>query len=257
MDAPPTAELPAFRAAVLDWYARNRRPLPFRATSDPYAILVAETMAQQTQIGRVGDAWRRFLERFPTIRDLAGAPLPDVVRAWAGLGYNRRAVLLHRAARRIVDEHGGSVPADLAALERLPGVGPYTGRAIAATAFGLPVGAVDTNVRRLLGRLTGTSPDEPVRGAAGRTGRAARTVGGARAMRPPGRGGRHDRSGDSLDGRALQALADRLVPPDRAADWTHALMDLGSTVCRARPDCPACPVRAWCASAVRRGVERP
>ena len=110
-------------------------------------------MAQQTQAARAGDAWTRFMDRFPTVESLAAATPADVLRAWQGLGYNRRALNLWRAARRIVDEFGGRVPADLADLQSLPGVGPYTARAVAALAFGTPVGAVDTNVRRVLGRI--------------------------------------------------------------------------------------------------------
>jgi A/G-specific adenine glycosylase len=167
-------------------------------------------MAQQTQIGRVGDAWREFTSVFPTFERLAAASPADVLRAWRGLGYNRRALYLWRAARIVVEAHGGRLPADVATLERLPGIGPYTARAVAAIAFGLPVGAVDTNVRRVLGR----------------------TMAGAT---------------DVLAAADLQRLADASVPADRAADWTHALMDVGATFCRtSRPDCPACPARAWC-----------
>jgi A/G-specific adenine glycosylase len=133
-----------------------------------------------------------------------------VLRAWRGLGYNRRAINLQRAARAIVEQHGGRVPADVAALERLPGIGPYTARAVAALAYGRAVGPVDTNVRRVLVRLTGSGERTP---------------------------------------RELQALADAAVPPERPADWTHAVMDLGATVCRPDPHCDGCPVQAWCRSA--------
>ncbi len=167
-------------------------------------------MSQQTQVARVGEAWTRFMARFPTVGVLAAASPADVLRAWHGLGYNRRALALWRAAGRIVDEHGGRVPADLHALEALPGVGPYTARAVAAIAFGMPVGAVDTNVRRVLGRM-----------AAGDEGR--------------------------LPAAEMQRLADQSVPRDRPAEWTHAVMDLGATVCRpARPACDACPAQPWC-----------
>lgn len=209
--APPGAGgLAALRRAILAWYEAAGRSLPFRGTDDPYAVLVSEVMAQQTQISRVGEAWRDFLARFPTVEALAAAPTPEVLRAWRGLGYNSRALNLQRAARAIVDDHGGRVPADVAALERLPGVGPYTARAVAAIAFGLPVGAVDTNVRRVLARAI---------------------AGDARAFRP----------------RALQALADQAVDPDRPADWTHAVMDIGATFCRTtRPSCPDCPLCDRC-----------
>lgn len=200
----------AAREALLAWYARARRNLPFRATTDPYAVLVSEAMAQQTQAARAAEAWTRFMSTFPTVDVLAAASPADVLRAWRGLGYNRRALNLRAAARVIVDVHGGVVPSDLAALEALPGVGPYTARAVAAIAFGVPVGAVDTNVRRVLGRMV---------------------------------------AGDasSLGHAELQAVADAVVPIDRSAAWTHGLMDLGATVCLPRrPACDRCPVQTWC-----------
>ncbi len=210
---------PGLRDAILDWYQARGRSLPFRGTTDPYAILVSEAMAQQTQAARAGEAWNAFMTRFPTVRTLAAAAPADVLRAWQGLGYNRRALNLWRAARRIVDEFGGEVPADLAALESLPGVGPYTARAVAAIAFGMPVGAVDTNVRRVLGRIV-----------AGEVG----------VLTPP----------------ALQHVADAAVPAGRAGEWTHALMDLGATVCDPRrPACAACPARPWCRYAGAAAVE--
>jgi A/G-specific adenine glycosylase len=206
---------PALRDAILDWYVSRARSLPFRGSTDPYAILVSEAMSQQTQAARAGDAWTRFMERFPTVGALAAATPADVLRAWQGLGYNRRALNLWRAARRIVDEFGGRVPTDLADLQTLPGVGPYTARAVAALAFGTPVGAVDTNVRRVLGRIV------------------AGDVG-------------------ILSPVEMQRLADSAVPADRAADWTHAVMDVGATLCRPQsPDCAACPARPWCGYAKR------
>lgn len=195
---------------MLGWYADRARPLRIRGTTDPWAVLVAEVMAQQTQIARVDEAWTRFMRLFPTARDLALAPTADVLRAWSGLGYNRRALNLQRAARIVEREHDGQVPGDVAGLEALPGVGPYTARAVAATAFGVPVAAVDTNVRRVLSRVAGSAPSP----------------------------------------RSVQEMADDLVPHADPARWIHAFMDLGATVCRARkPSCPACPVARWCASA--------
>jgi A/G-specific adenine glycosylase len=196
---------------VLGWYARTARPLAFRDTSDPWAILVSEVMAQQTQAARAAEAWTGFMAAYPTPAALADASPADVLRAWRGLGYNRRAIALQRAARVIVVEHGGRVPPDLEALRRLPGIGPYSARAVAALAFGRHVGAVDTNVRRVLGRAFF---DEPPAAA------------------------------------ELQALADALVPRRRPGLWTHAVMDIGATVCRIRaPRCDACPLRSWCAYA--------
>ena len=206
---------------ILAWYEERGRSLSFRATRDPWAILVSEVMAQQTQIGRVGPAWATFMARFPTSGALAAASSADVLRAWSGLGYNRRAVALQRAAVLIEERHGGRVPDDLSALEALPGVGLYTARAVASLAFGRPVGAVDVNVRRVLTRLA--SPiAEPM---------------------PPGR---------------LQAIADALVPRDRSTDWTHALMDLGATLCRpVSPRCDGCPARSACAFGRSSGARQP
>ena len=209
--APPSsAALPAdARAAVLAWFDARGRALSFRDTRDPYAILVSEVMAQQTQISRVVEAWSRFLDRFPTVMALAAASPADVLRAWRGMGYDRRALNLQRAATVIVAEHDGKVPRDLAALEALPGIGPYTARAVASIAFGAAVGAVDTNVRRVLGRA----------------------LGGEEGLAPA----------------ALQVAADASVDPMRPGDWTHAVMDVGATLCRpARPRCDDCPLVGWC-----------
>ena len=207
-ETPPAALPTPARRALLAWYDAQGRTIAFRASRDPYAILVSEVMAQQTQIARVEPAWRSFLERFPTVRELAEAAPADVLRAWRGMGYDRRALNLRRAAAAIVVEHGGAVPSDVAALERLPGIGPYTARAVAAIAFGSSTGAVDTNVRRVLGRALSLDP---------------------------------------ADARAVQAAANRSVPRDRPAAWTHAVMDLGATVCRPRsPRCNACPIARWC-----------
>jgi A/G-specific adenine glycosylase len=169
-------------------------------------------MAQQTQVARVDPAWVTFMQRFPTAADLAQAAPADVLREWAGLGYNRRAVQLQRAARLIVERHGGQVPADIDALEALPGIGPYTARAVAAVAFGQPVAAVDTNVRRVITRLVGEAMSE----------------------------------------RDVQATADGVLDAGDPADWTHAVMDLGAVLCQPRhPACGSCPVAAWCASTGR------
>ena len=200
----------ALRRALLAWYGPRARPLRIRATREPWAILVSEVMAQQTQIERVDAAWVAFMGRYPTPAVLAAASTADLLRAWSGLGYNRRAINLQRAASLIEADHAGRVPGEVSALEALPGVGPYTARAVAAIAFGIPVAAVDTNVRRVITRLAGTA----------------------------------------LRSRELQIAADGLVPRDDPATWTHASMELGATICVARrPRCEICPVSAWCASA--------
>lgn len=140
-------ETVAFRALVLGYYAGHARDLPWRHTQDPYRILVSEVMLQQTQVSRVLDKYPLFLSAFPDVRTLAGAPLRELLSLWQGLGYNRRAVALLKAAQAIVGEHDGEVPCSLAALQGLPGVGPATAGAISAFAFGLPVAFVETNIR--------------------------------------------------------------------------------------------------------------
>ena len=173
-------------------------------------MLVSETLLQQTQIARGGPAWVRFTGEFPTVESLAAATPAAVLRAWQGLGYNRRAINLKRTARIVVTELGGAFPRDVAGLERLPGIGPYTARAVASIAFRIATGAVDTNVRRVLGRVLAGDPAD-------------------------------------LAPSRLQAAADRLVDPDQPDDWTHALMDIGATLCRpARPSCAECPVESFC-----------
>jgi len=206
---------------VLAWYARHRRQLPWRGIRDPYAVLVSEIMLQQTQVARVVEFYPRFLQRYPTLEDLASAPAHEVRESWEGLGYYARARNLHAAVRRIAAESGGRVPRSPTELRRLPGIGTYTAGAVSSLAFGAAVPAVDTNVARVLGRAFG------LRGAA----RSARRT------------------------RRMWALAAALVPAGRAADWNQALMDLGALVCTARaPRCPVCPVRGICA--VRARTER-
>lgn len=196
------------QSALIDWSARTRRDLPWRRTRDPWAVLVSELMLQQTQVPRVIPKYHAFLERFPTAAACAAAPAGDVVRAWAGLGYNRRALNLHRAAIAVVDRHGGVLPDDLDALLALPGVGPYTARAVLAFAYERDVGVLDVN--------------------------AARVV--------------HRTAGRRLPPAAAQARADGLVPPGKGWAWNQAMLDLGATVCTRRaPRCGECPVMAHCA----------
>jgi A/G-specific adenine glycosylase len=198
-----------WRTRLLCWFDARRRDLPWRRTRDPWRILVAEAMLQQTQVARVVPRYEDFLDRWPTPEDCADAALADIVDAWAGLGYNRRAVNLHRAATAVRDHHDGELPDDLAGLLALPGVGPYTARAVLAFAYETEgVGVVDTNAARVLARRAG------------------------RSLRPA----------------EVQALADASVPVGRSWSWNQAMLDLGATVCRARvPDCDACPVAEGCA----------
>jgi A/G-specific adenine glycosylase len=208
---PASSELDAVRQRLLAWYGRAHRDFPWRRTRDPYAVLVSEVMLQQTQAGRVVERFERFMRRFPTVESLASASPADVLAEWSGLGYNRRAVALQRAAVRVRAEGWSR---DVAEMQWLPGIGPYTARAIASLAFGAPVGVVDTNVRRWLLRRFAVE-ESP---------------------------------------RALQELADRLAAigapgADEAAAWTHATMEFGASVCRSRnPHCAACPVADGCPS---------
>ncbi len=193
--------------ALLSWSARTRRDLPWRRTRDPWAILVSELMLQQTQVPRVVPKYHAFLELFPSASVCASASVADVVRAWHSLGYNRRAVHLHRAAVAVVDSHGGELPDDLDALVALPGVGAYTARAILAFAFGRDVGIVESNTARVLARVAG---------------------------RP-------------LSRKEAQVFADDLVPPGKGWAWNQAMIDLGATVClRRAPTCATCPVADHC-----------
>jgi A/G-specific adenine glycosylase len=200
--------LETVRRQVLDWFARSARELPWRATRDPYRILVAEVIAQQTQAGRAAAGWARFLDRFPDVRALAAAAPAEVLRAWQGLGYNRRALALRAAARAVVER--GAWPDTVRELAALPGVGPYTARAVACFAFERDAAPVDTNVARVLARsLLG-----------------------------------HDPAG--LTPAALQRLADAALPAGRAWAWSSALMDVGAGHCRPRPRCAGCPVASSC-----------
>lgn len=150
---PGRTDTDGLRQRLLNWFAEHGRDLPWRHTRDPYRVLVSEIMLQQTQVDRVIPKYLAFLEQFPDMAALADAPTADVIRAWAGLGYNRRAVNLQRTARAVLGEHGGQFPRDVAVLLTLPGIGPYTAGALACFAFEQDVGFVDTNIRRVVQRL--------------------------------------------------------------------------------------------------------
>ncbi len=204
---------------LLAWYAaEGRAHLPWRHTRDPYAVLVSEVMLQQTQVERVLPKYREWMARFPTLAALAAASAGEAIQAWAGLGYNSRAVRLHTIARQAVVEYGGALPGTLDGLLALKGIGRYTAGAVVCFAFGLPVATVDTNIRRVLWRVF--RGIEPVEWPAGE-----------RAT------------------RAALGLAQWALPPERAYDWQQALMDLGATVCASRrPLCEHCPLRTCCAA---------
>jgi A/G-specific adenine glycosylase len=210
------------RARVLDWFGRAGRELPWRATRDPYRVLVAEVLAQQTQAARAAEAWPRFLERFPDVAALAGATPAEVLRAWQGLGYNRRALALRATAQAVVER--GGWPDTVEGLAALPGVGPYTARAVACFALGLQVAPVDTNVARVLARaLLGSDPAA--------LGPAARQRLADQALPPPPTGA---------------ALPGSPAPSGRAWAWSSALMDVGALHCRPRPVCRGCPLEPSC-----------
>ena len=208
-----SAEIRDVRNALLRWYGRHQRKLPWRRTADPYAIWISEVMLQQTQVQTVIPYWRRFLERFPDVRALASASLPDVLAQWSGLGYYSRARALHRAAQIIGAERGGNLPCTAQGLKTLPGFGRYTAGAVASIAFGEPAPAVDGNVARVLSR--------------------AFLVDGV-----PGNLARE---------KSIWALAEAMVQGERPGQLNQALMELGAVVCRRHsPSCLLCPIRSHC-----------
>jgi len=215
------AQLRAFQRALLAWYRRHGRDLPWRRTRDPYEILVSEVMLQQTQVKRVLEFYPRFLARYPTAEELATATESAVREAWDGLGYYRRASNLQRAAREVAERHGGRFPTTPEELVRLPGVGRYTAGAVASFAFGVDAAILDTNAARVLTRVFGAGRR--------RKGREAR----------------------------LWALAEAAIPPGRAYPFNQGIMDLGALVCTARrPACPRCPVRRACRTGKSKGESR-
>jgi len=199
--------------ALLTWYARHRRMLPWRGVRDPYAVWVSEIMLQQTRVETVFGYFRRWMERFPTVRTLAAADQAEVLKVWEGLGYYSRARNLHKAAKLVASEHAGQLPPAADALRALPGVGRYTAGAIASIAFGLDEPAVDGNALRILARVRAVRGD----------------------IKTP-----------AVQRRLWQAAGD-LLPPGRAGEFNQALMDLGSALCTPRnPRCDDCPIAAHC-----------
>jgi A/G-specific adenine glycosylase len=200
-------DLAAFRRALLCWYDRHRRDLPWRKTHDPYLIWLSEIMLQQTRVAAVLEYYRLFLARFPNLEALASAPEDAILAAWSGLGYYRRARMLHQCARELVQKHGGRFPESAETLETLPGIGRYTAAAIASIAFDEPVAVVDGNVERVVQRLTGCNLTQP----------------------------------------QIWQHAQVLIRTSRPGDFNQSMMELGATVCLpSDPKCPTCPVRKWC-----------
>lgn len=197
----------ADRQSLTKWFEAHGRDLPWRRSRDPWTILISETMLQQTQVSRVVERLGPFLSRFPSPEAMAAASAGEVIAEWSGLGYNRRAVALHQTAVRIRDRHEGVIPSSLADLLALPGVGPYTARAVRVFAFELNDAVVDTNIGRVLARWEN------------------------RSLKPS----------------EAQHLANALVPTKQSWIWNQAVMELGALVCRRQPDCGACPVSGECA----------
>ncbi len=196
-----------FRRALLRWYGQHRRDLPWRETRDPYRIWLSEIMLQQTRVSAVVDHYRIFLKRFPNVQALAAAAEDAVLAAWSGLGYYRRARMLHRCAQQIAEQHGGCFPRNSEALLVLPGIGRYTAAAIASIAFDEPIAVVDGNVERVLHRLIGINLTTP----------------------------------------QTWQHAQMFLASSRPGDFNQAMMELGATVCVPRaPRCMVCPVRKWC-----------
>jgi A/G-specific adenine glycosylase len=203
----------AIRSALLAWFRRNARSLPWRRSRDPYAIWVSEVMLQQTQVATVIPYYQRFLEAFPTVAELARARLERVLKLWSGLGYYRRARHLHQAARELIRSFDGAFVRDYRQLRSLPGIGDYTARAILSIAFNLPYTLLDGNVARVISRLAALQGN----------------------LHQPG------------FRRAVEAQLERLLSPRSPGDFNQALMELGQTLCLPRaPGCAACPVRSWC-----------
>jgi A/G-specific adenine glycosylase len=204
---------PKIAQPLLNWYDRHARSLPWRDDPSPYRVWVSEIMLQQTRVETVVPYFERWMQRFPSLQALAEADEQDVLQAWEGLGYYSRARNLHRAARQVIEQHGGEIPAEREALERLPGVGRYTAGAVASIAFGKDEPALDGNIRRVLARVFNV---------------------GVPARSPAGE-------------KQLWMLAEITLPPGRAGDYNQALMDLGSSICTPRaPACLICPLAEYC-----------
>jgi A/G-specific adenine glycosylase len=210
----PPQKITDVRERLLAWWHANRRDLPWRHTRDPYHILVSEVMLQQTQVDRVIPHYHRWLKTFPTVEALAAAPTAEVIRLWAGLGYNRRAVNLQRTAQAVVDR-GGAFPEDVKSLRALPGIGPYTAGAIACFAFEQDVPFIDTNMRRVLHRVF-LGPEIPI---------------------------------PLASDREITALAEAVIPDGDGWNWNQGLIEFGALQCTSRkPLCVICPLQRMCSA---------
>lgn len=202
-------------AALLRWYRKNGRSLSWRNEKDPYRILVSEVMLQQTQVASVSTKYPEFLKKFPTLDRLARARTSDVIRIWRGMGYNHRALRLQKLSKIVVQDFGGKIPKNIEDLQSLPGIGRYTAHAVACFAFGQRVPVVDTNIKRVLGRLCPRRKSLP-----------------------------------TLQATEMWALAEYHLPRTNTHDWNQALMDLGAAICMAAiPRCELCPLKRLCPSA--------
>jgi A/G-specific adenine glycosylase len=202
--------------AVAAWYRRGHRSLPWRSSRDPYRIWIAEVLLQQTRVAQAVPYFERFVARYPDVESLARAPLPEVMKLWQGAGYYARARKLHEAARAVRTSYGGHLPGTVEELQRLPGIGPYTARAIAAFAFGAKVVPVDANALRVAARWT--REEAPLDGPGVR--------------------------------RTLTSFLEAAAPPDDPAGFAEGLMELGETLCRSRaPLCGPCPAASRCRAA--------
>jgi A/G-specific adenine glycosylase len=208
-DTSELADARRFQRGLLEWFDRHKRDLPWRRDRDPYRVWLSEIMLQQTRVAAVIDHYERFLRRFPSIEKLASAREASVLAAWSGLGYYRRARMLHAAAKKVVKENGGKLPATAEDLRALPGIGRYTASAVASIAFAEPVAVVDGNVERVLQRVRGKN----------------------------------------LAGEDLWRVAEELLSRQRPGDFNQGMMELGATVCLPRqPQCLLCPVSELCAT---------
>ena len=214
-----------FSTGILEWYNIHKRDLPWRNHPEPYHVLVSEIMPQQTQVSRVNEKFYEFTRRFPTLQDLARASKAEVIRAWSGLGYNRRALLLHRFAQVVVEEHQGIIPNTREELIKLPGIGPYTAGSIASFAFNKPEPAIDVNVRRIYMRyFEGKDQGAPM---------------------------------GKKEEQELYQLIKSTIPEDQSSALHNALMDFGSSVCtRDTPQCGGCPLRQACQFAPRYTIQK-